>query len=293
MKKLTAFWYSFQKSLLDLSYYKDVVKTSYWFSFKYLFLLLTILTIARSFQLGLEYGKVRNRIPEYIQIAKQELTALYPSELELRISNGKLYTNVDEPYVLDFPARFGDMDGKHLLVIDTLASPASYKEYNTLVLATREVLIYPDRQQGNRTTTQMYFFSDIKRSVYVDHVVYSKMINTLNPLFEKLPRVIEIAVIAGLILLPLFGGLFWTSSVLFGLLFLTIIVWIMAKILRVGLGYKTLFRLGMHGVTWSLLFTFILDMTNQPIPHIFNLIFVLWMGFVLFRLREAEKKNIA
>lgn len=293
MKKLTTFWYSFQKSLLDLSYYKDIVKTSYWFSFKYLFFLLTILTIARSFQLGLEYGKVRNRIPEYIQIAKQELTALYPSELELRISNGKLYTNVEEPYVLDFPARFGDMDGKHLLVIDTLASPAAYKEYNTLVLATREVLIYPDRQQGNRTTTQMYFFSDIKRSVYVDHTVYTKMINTLNPLFEKLPRVIEITVIALLILLPLFGGLFWTSGVLFGLLFLTVIVWIMAKIMRVTLGYKTLYRLGMHGVTWSILFTFILDMTNQPIPHIFNLIFVLWMGTVLYRLRSSEKKSIA
>lgn len=293
MKKLTTFWYSFQKSLLDLSYYKDIVKTSYWFSFKYLFFLLTILTIARSFQLGLEYGKVRNRIPEYIQIAKQELTALYPSELELRISNGKLYTNVEEPYVLDFPARFGDMDGKHLLVIDTLASPAAYKEYNTLVLATREVLIYPDRQQGNRTTTQMYFFSDIKRSVYVDHTVYTKMINTLNPLFEKLPRVIEITVIALLILLPLFGGLFWTSGVLFGLLFLTVIVWIMAKIMRVTLGYKTLYRLGMHGVTWSILFIFILDMTNQPIPHIFNLIFVLWMGTVLYRLRSSEKKSIA
>lgn len=293
MKKLTTFWYSFQKSLLDLSYYKDIVKTSYWFSFKYLFFLLTILTIARSFQLGLEYGKVRNRIPEYIQIAKQELTALYPSELELRISNGKLYTNVEEPYVLDFPARFGDMDGKHLLVIDTLASPAAYKEYNTLVLATREVLIYPDRQQGNRTTTQMYFFSDIKRSVYVDHTVYTKMINTLNPLFEKLPRVIEITVIALLILLPLFGGLFWTSGVLFGLLFLTVTVWIMAKIMRVTLGYKTLYRLGMHGVTWSILFTFILDMTNQPIPHIFNLIFVLWMGTVLYRLRSSEKKSIA
>lgn len=293
MKKLTTFWYSFQKSLLDLSYYKDVAKASYWFSFKYLLLLLTILTIARSFQLGLEYGKVRNRIPEYIQIAKQELANLYPSELELRISNGRLYTNAEEPYILDFPARFGDMEGKHLLVIDTAASPAEYKEYNTLVLATRDVLIYPDKQQGDRTTTQMYFFSDIKRSVYVDHVVYTKMINTLNPFLEKLPRFIEIAVITGLILLPLFGGLFWTSGVLFGLLFLTIITWILAKIMRVSLGYKTLYRLGMHGVTWSILFTFILDMTNQSIPHIFNLIFALWMGFVLYRLRRMERKSVA
>lgn len=293
MKKLTTFWYSFQKSLLDLSYYKDVAKASYWFSFKYLLLLLTILTIARSFQLGLEYGKVRNKIPEYIQIAKQELTNLYPSELELRISNGRLYTNVEEPYIVDFPARFGDMEGKHLLVIDTAASPAEYKEYNTLVLATRDVLIYPDKQQGDRTTTQMYFFSDIKRSVYVDHVVYTKMINALNPLLEKLPRFIEIAVIAGLILLPLFGGLFWTSGVLFGLLFLTIITWILAKIMRVSFGYKTLYRLGMHGVTWSILFTFILDMTNQSIPHIFNLIFALWMGFVLYRLRRMESKSVA
>lgn len=287
MKKLNTFWYSFQKSLLDLNYYKDIIKTSYWFSFKYLLFLLICLSLVRSVQLGLEFGKIRNKIPGYIQMAKSELLNLYPQELELRISNGRLYTNVVEPYYVDFPAKFGNMEGKHLAVIDTEASPTEYKQYNTLILATRDVIVYPDKQQGDSVTTKMYFFSDLKKSLYLDHVIYTRIINSLNPLLAKLPSYVEIAVITALILLPLFGGLFWTSSTLFGLIFLTILVWIMSKIIGVKLGYKALFRLGMHGVTWPILFSFLLDLTHQPIPYIFNLIFALWMGFVLFRMKRV------
>ncbi len=287
MKKINTFWYSFQKSLLDLNYYKDIIKTSYWFSFKYLLFLLICLSLVRSVQLGLDYGKIRNKIPGYIQMAKTELTALYPKELELRISNGRLYTNVVEPYYINFPAKFGDMGGKHLAVIDTLASPTEYKQYNTLVLATRDVVVYPDKQQGDSITTKMYFFSDMKKSLYIDHTNYMKVINSLNPLLVKLPSYIEIAVIVGLILLPFFGGLFWTSSTLFGLVFLTILTWIMSKIIGAKLGYKTLYRLGMHGVTWPILFLFILDLSHQSFPFIFNLIFALWMGFVLLRMKRA------
>ncbi|MFZ2206832.1 MAG: DUF1189 family protein [Microgenomates group bacterium] len=287
MKKLNAFWYSFQKSLLDLNYYKDIIKTSYWFSFKYLLFLLICLSLVRSVQLGLEYGKVRNKIPGYIQMAKRELLNLYPKELELRISNGRLYTNVVEPYYIDFPAKFGNMEGKHLAVIDTEASPTEYKQYNALVLATRDVVVYPDKQQGDSVTTKMYFFSDLKKSLYIDHTIYTRIIDSLSPLLIKLPTYIEIAVIVGLILLPLIGGLFWTSSTLFGLIFLTILVWIMSKIIGVKLSYKALYRLGMHGVTWPILFAFLLDLTHQSIPYIFNLIFALWMGFVLFRMKRT------
>ncbi|PIV08542.1 hypothetical protein COZ40_01035 [Candidatus Roizmanbacteria bacterium CG_4_10_14_3_um_filter_39_13] len=283
MKKLNTFWNSFQKSLLDFNYYRDIIKASFWFSFKYLFFLLICLSFIRSVQLGIQYSKIRNKIPSYITMGKKELTSLYPKELELRISNGKLYTNVVEPYVIEFPKVFGNMDGKHLAVIDTKGIADNYPKYNALILATRQALVYPDKQQGNAISTKMYYFSELKRSLYIDHALYSKMVQRADPLIKKLPKIIDTFVIIGLLLLPFFGGLFWLSGTLFGLIFLTILVWIMEKIAKTSFGYKTLFRLGMHGVTWSILFSFMLGITNQSVPYLYNLIFIVWMGFVLFK----------
>lgn len=283
MKKLNTFWNSFQRSLLDLHYYKDIVKASYWFSIKYLLFLLVCLSLVRSVQLGVKYSNIKEKIPSYISMGRNELLALYPKELELRISNGKLFTNVVEPYFIEFPKVFGNMDGKHLAVIDTKGVADNYPQYDTFILATRQALVYPDKQQGSAISTKMYYFSELKRSLYIDHALYSKMVQSVDPFIKKLPKIIDSFVIVGLISLPLFGGLFWLLGTLFGLIFLTILVWIMEKIAKTSFGYKTLFRLGMHGVTWSILFSFMLESTNQSVPYLYNLIFIVWMGFVLLK----------
>ncbi len=288
MKKLTTFWYSFQKSLLDPQYYRDIARASFRFSFKYLFLLLVCLSLVRSVQLGYRYSKVHNKIPSYIATGKSILLQLYPKELELRISNGKLYTNVVEPYVINFPPQFGDMGVKHFIVIDTNGVADNYPKYNTLVLATRQALVYPDQQQGNKTTTQMYYFSDMKQSVYIDYSIYTKMVQSLNPFVAKLPHLIALIVVGSLVIFPIVGGFFWLLGVLFGLLLLTLFTWLMAKIFKVSYTYKTLYRLGMHAVTWSILFSFILDMTHVQVPSLYNLIFVVWMGFILFMIRKEQ-----
>ena len=288
MKKLKTFWYSFQNSLLSFHYYKDIAKASYWFSFKYLFFLLICLSFVRSVQLGNIYSTERKNIPSSIAIGKKELMNLYPKELELRISNGNLYTNVKEPYTVEIPKVFGNTEGKHLIVIDTKGSADNYRKYNTIVLATRQALVFPDQQQGEKTTTQLYLFSDLKRSVYMDYSGYTKIIQSFNPFFAKLPEYINIGVIIGLVLLPFVGGFFWLSSILFGLYILTFFVWIIEKIMKTTYGYKTLYRLGMHGVTWALLFTFLLDVTNQSVSYLYNIIFIGWMTFVLLKNREQK-----
>ena len=288
MKKLNTFWQSFQKSLLDFSYYKDVAKASFWFSFKYLFFLLACLSLVKSVQLGILYSSMKKNIPSYISIGQKELLNLYPKKLELNISNGKLYTNVQEPYIIEFPKILGDMGIKHMVVIDTKGTADNYPKYNTMVLATKQALVFPDSQQGNKTSTQLYYYSDLKKSVYMDYSEYSKMVQSLNPLIARLPRLINIAVIVWLFLLPFIGGFTWLASILFGLLFLTVGTWLIEKIVKTSYGYKTLFRMGMHGITWSILFTFLLEITHQQMSYLYDLIFFLWMVFVLLKNREPK-----
>jgi len=52
--------------------------------------------------------------------------------------------------------------------------------------------------------------------------------------------------------------------------------------------------MGMHGATWAILFSFLLDFTRQD-AHPFNMIFILWMLYVLYTNRmklSAEKTHI-
>ena len=288
MKKLNTFWNSFQKSLLDVGYYKEIAKASYWFSFKYLLFLLICLSLIRSVQLGISYSSIRKNIPSYISTGMKELKNVYPKELELRISNGKLYTNVQEPYTIEFPKILGDVESKHLIVIDTKGSADDYPKYNSIILATRQAVVFPDKQQGNNVTTKLYYFSDLKRSLYIDHAVYSKIIDTLNPIAAKLPKLIDIVVIVSVILFPLVGGLFWQSGVMFGLVFLTIGIWIINKIANTSYGYKALYRLGMHGITWSILFSFLLDITHQKVNYAYEFIYIAWMTFVLVKNKQPK-----
>ncbi len=289
MEKLKTFWNSFQKSLLDYTYYKDIAKASYWFSFKYLLFLLICLSLVRAVQVGIGYSAIRKNIPSYLAMGQKEVAAFYPKGLELRVSNGNLYTNVQEPYTIEFPKIFGDAKGYHLIVIDTKGVADDYPKYNTVILATKKALVYPDKQQGNRTTTQLYYFADLKKSIYMDQTEYSKIVKSFNPFIAKLPNLIDKLVIIGLILLPFLGGLLWTSGTLFGLIFLTIFIWLVEKIAKTSTyGYKTLFRMGMHGATWSILFTFLLAITNQKVDFLYNLIFIAWMTFVLVKNKDAK-----
>jgi len=148
--------------------------------------------------------------------------------------------------------------------------------------------VYPDKQQGNIISTKMYYFSDLKRSLYIDYFEYSKIIRSLSPYLDNLPQLVDKAVIVGLVFLPFLGGVLWTSVTLLGLSLLTLIIWLVAKIMKSSYEYNALFRMGMHGVTWSILFTFLLEMTNQQVPYLYNLIFIGWMMFVLTKLNEKK-----
>jgi len=81
------------------------------------------------------------------------------------------------------------MGGKHMVVIDTKGIADNYPKYNTMVLVTKQAMVFPDKQQGDRTTTQLYYFSDLKKSVYMDYSNYSKMVQSLNPFIAKLPPI--------------------------------------------------------------------------------------------------------
>jgi hypothetical protein len=65
-------------------------------------------------------------------------------------------------------------------------------------------------------------------------------------------------------------------------------MWVIEKIVKTNFGYKSLFLMGIHAATWSILFTFLMEMTGIKLDFIFNTIFIVWMTFVLVKSREVK-----
>ncbi len=290
MKKIKAFWYIFKRSLLDPLYYKELLTATFGFSYKYLVMLLTTLVIIGLIPLIGMYIANRSQIPSKLQEVRTAISSLYPDELELRVSNGKLYTNVEEPYAIPIPKEWGDLGKKNLILFDTSATVEDYPDTDAFVLATRNALVYPDRgSNAEILTTRVFYLREITRSVYLDKDRYEDVLAQLDPYMQKAPMVIDWVVIISILIAPAMGGLLWSAGVLFGLIFSTFFLYVLAKLLRFQYTYGQTYRLAMHGITWSLITESLLTATKQDIPYATSVVFFLWMAVVFMSLKEKSK----
>lgn len=288
MNSLKTFLYSFTRSLFKPKYYKNIVKASFWFSFKYLWFLLFILVFIKSILFGMTYLKNRPRIHPSINKFVNYASSFYPKNLELKITKGKLYTNVKEPYVINLK----ELGNRHLLIIDTKGLIDDYPVYNTYVLATRNAVVYPSESRNNKIQeTKVFYFNSLKNDLTIDKSLYDGLFNKIEPYISKAPVFLDYLVFAGLILFLLFGSFFALIGVMIDLALLTFFVWIFNKIVKMNYNYSTLYRLGMHAVTWPIIIVELIKYLKLPINHAYVIIFFLWMVIVLFSLKKTKSPS--
>lgn len=289
MKPLKTFFYSLKQSLFNPSYYKDVVKVKFWFSFKYLWFLLMVLVLIKSVSFGASYVKNRPYIAPGVNNIMNRVSDLYPGNLKLKIIKGQLSTNAEEPYVFDLEEQKQWGDSRHLLIIDTQGSIEDYPYYNTYILATKKAVVYPSKSQNNNIQqTSVFYFRDLKQNFVVDKNVYDNLLNVVRPYTQKAPLFIDWLVVTGLTLFLLFGSLFWSLGIMLGLVFLTVVVWLIAKLIGVHYSYGSFYKIGMHAVSWPIIASEIIKYLKSPFPNFFSIIFFLWMITILFSIKEAK-----
>jgi len=277
---MKTFFYSLKRSLFDTSYYKDIVKAKFVFSFKYLLVLSFFFMLIRSMVLGLGYignrHMVKPAVSQFYQLAKR----FYPKDLELRIRNGRLLTNVNTPYFIDFAQ--GAFDSRHLIAIDTNGSIDNYPDYNSYVLVTRNALVYPE--------SKIFYFTNIKNDFTMDRNKYDDFLNIIKPYADKATLFTDILIVSSMFFLTVFGSIFLASNAMFGLLILTFFVWIAASLLKIKYKYSTLYQMGMHAVTWPLLVSQVFSYLPGRVPFAYFIVYFFWMGTVVLSLRKKTKR---
>ncbi|MBI4973134.1 DUF1189 family protein [Candidatus Roizmanbacteria bacterium] len=283
MNKLITFTNTLKKSLTNPGYYEDVLAAPYSFSLKYLFALLFFISFVQGIVFTIAFIPTVPKIPGYVEESKQIMRNLYPTGLTITIKDGSLRTNVDEPYFIPFPSRFKVKD-MSLVAIDTKASVDSFKRYNTAFLVTKNALAYPD--SDTRGSYKVYPFSDLKGFLIINREAYERVINPIIPYFKYYPLATVAIFIFFLMIVPIFGSLFAFSGTLFYLLVLTLVTYLIAKFMKLRLTYSQILHLGIHGLTFSLLFSMLKTLMGITIPYTYTAPFIIWMIIVFNQLKK-------
>ena len=291
MNSLKTFFYSFKKSLFELKYYKDIEKVSFWFSFKYLWFLLFIFTLIKTFTFIGLYLKNRPRIQMKVNRIMIYAENFYPKELKLDIKNGQLSTNTIEPFFFDPDQRITADLRRHFLIIDTKGSIENYPSYNTYILATKNAVVYPSESKNNKIgETSVFYFRELKKDFTLDKKTYDNLLNIVKPYTSKINFFVDWIVLSFSPLFIIFGSFFWTIGVMTVILFLTFFIWIINLMFKKGLSYGSLYKMGMHAITWPILTSELMGYIKPPYPKFYSLIFLIWMLIILFQKSTSKKR---
>ena|SRR3989339_601711 len=291
MNPLKTFFYSLKRSLFEPKYYNDVAETNFWFSFKYLWFLIFILTFIKTLTFVGLYLKNRPGIQPEVNKIMIYAENFYPKELKLQIKNGQLSTNVREPYVFDLEKNKLQENQKHFLIIDTKGSIENYPSYNTYVLATKNAAVYPSESRNNKIgDTSVFYFRELKQNFTLDKKTYDNLLNVVKPYATKVNFFVDWIMLSLSPLFLIFGSLFWTGGAMIRLLFLTFFVWIINLIFKKGYRYGSLYKMGMHAITWPILLNEFFGYIKSPFPRFFSWIFLVWMLIILFQRSPSKKR---
>lgn len=290
------FWIDFKKTLFNPSYYKEIVKFSLRRSFSIFFVYFLFYVIALSlFLFFYVFSPLNNQLYNF----SRNSLDLFPQELAIIIRDGKLTTNVEEPYYISLDIlNFLDKEEidknniktnlefqgtENLLVIDTSAKVEDIFDYKTLFFLTEKNLVI--RKENNETT--FYPLNNFKEELVVDKDSYQDFILKISSYLKYfLPAIVIILFFIFLIFIPFF-------YIIYCLLF-AIFIYFSSKLFSLKLNYKKSFQLSLHiilaPVTLFAIFENLILPAQLPVFS-FTIVTSLWGIFILKNMKEENIKT--
>jgi hypothetical protein len=251
------FFKNIKNSVYGPDFYSGLISKPFSYSLKYylLFALFAaaIATVILSFS-------VLPQIKSALNDLNVKIFQNYPAELVVKIENGKASTNAKDPFFVKYPGNSNELE--NLLTIDTknqfdLDKFNSYK--SQCLLTETEVICRDDGQIKIQSLAKIPNITIDKDKVAVWSKRAMTFLNLIYPLFF-------IIVIVGFYLAITFRLAY---LILFALL-----VWLVAKLKKVNIGYQKSYQLGLHLMTPALIITYLVALFahNLKIPCFFTII---------------------
>jgi len=283
-KKKNKFFNQFRQAVSKPEFYKGVVKGRLKTALKYflkLFGLLSLMTIITILAV---------LIPAYpyLKDLKNKLPSLYPKELEIEITDGKVSTNVDEPYFIPlkpnvFPQPLekglNNRPIENILVIDTSSNPSEIDNFQTFAFLTKEDIAFKAENDQIRIQS-LENVNDFQLNRNIIEKNWQKAV----PYLKWIGIGILVFTIIAIPVFTILGRLVWV-------LFLSLLTLLAAKAMKYELNYKKALKINLYAVTLPTVISafFMLFGADVKIPFFSGIILLIFNLIIFSSLREKDK----
>ncbi len=272
-----------KSSVYDPSFYRSLLEKPFRFSLQYFFSLIVVLALVCAVIFSISAVPAAS---SFFNTLGPAIVSYYPEGLEVTFKDGVASSNVEEPFTVALPQELissdefkrNHRDIKELLVIDTQETfnLETFKSSGALALLNHDTLAYQD----DHGVVRIQPLDEVPNTTVTKSLIASFM-GKIQPYLK--------ALVGALPFLIFFGMFAFFVLTLFTLLFEALLVWGLAKIKKLDIGYVKAYQISLHAVTLSLLVgtVLLLLLPGLNIPFLFTilLIFVTW--FNLFKKTEA------
>ncbi len=290
MRKVKIFARTFWNSLTKPSYYKDILEAKFSFSLKYLLSLFLLVSLIVGVSLSARILGFVPQTPRFVKETKDFLVETYPKELKLTLKEGKITTNVKEPYFIDLAEdkKATISPFSHLIAISTKGNSQDIKNLDSFFLLTEDSLIVSEgsASASYRVISLGSTLSKIPNGVSMDKTLFVSILDKFTPsVLKVLPRIIVGVSFLILIFYPLLRGTFGFIFEAVFLLPAALVLFVGAKILKKNLSFAKTYQMSFHGATIPVTLSFLFGFSGLN-PYI---LIVSWLAFFVFMFVVVSK----
>lgn len=234
-----------RNSIYSPQFYSTVLTKSFKSSLGYFLLLILFLTIIRIIFL---IKPLLLDTPVQLMGFLQEMVYCYPKDLEVKITNGAVSINAEEPYLIS-----SCEGGVYLAVIDTKTpfSPKKFDEYGKVaVWVTQNEIVY----KKSNVETRTYSLAQVKDFKLNQQV--------LNSFYQKFSPYLKF--VGPILLILSFLGIYLSYNLrLIQLFVVAALILVFGKIFKQNLGFWQSYKLGLYAITLGLIVDLVVNLTGR------------------------------
>lgn len=193
-----------------------------------------------------------------VKVFVDQMVNAYPAELEIKVQNGKVTSNVQEPYFIPLSE-----NENRSIVVDTKTpfSATQFNQYKTTVWIAKDAVFI---RGSNGVEIKTYDLSQMP-GLTVNKALVNSIVAKISPWLNLITPL----AIAGILL----GFYLVHTSRLIYLLFLALLILLLTKLLKKPLSYSRSYKVGLYAVTLGFLAELIFEWIGfSGFPFMFTLI---------------------
>lgn len=261
-------------SIHSPKFYANLPKKSFKTGLGYFLILILLLTAVHLITL---INPLLVTFPKEVNNIAYELTGCFPQDLEVKVTNGQVSINKEQPYFISTCT-----GGGYLAVIDTKTdySPQKFESYRVGAWVTKNSIVY----KRNDLETRTYSLEGIK-DFKLNKTEINSFQNKLEPYLKFVGPIVFIAAFVGIYLLYIFR--------LFHLLIIALLIWLLGKIFKHQLNFGSSYKVGLYAITLGLIVDLVVNLTSRWTNfHGFPfMVTILTLAVVFVNLFQSKKSN--